>query len=114
MVFVFGIVLVVLVMVSLVVLLVLSEFIVVFVVVGEGQGVVKVQFVVDCWIQVIDVNGKVLVSVLKCKGDSLELVGKVLLELCFGFVCGVQVSYNGQLVDVIFFVCGEMVCLKVG
>ena len=37
---------------------------------------VKVQFVADCWTQVTDANGKVLVSALKRKGDSLELAGK--------------------------------------
>lgn len=37
---------------------------------------VKVQFVADCWTQVTDANGKVLVSALKRKGDSLELASK--------------------------------------
>lgn len=41
---------------------------------------VKVQFVADCWTQVTDANGKVLVSALKRKGDSLELAGKAPLE----------------------------------
>ena len=67
------------------------------VVAGEGQGVVKVQFVADCWTQVTDANGKVLVSALKRKGDSLELAGKAPLELRLGFARGAQVSYNGRL-----------------
>lgn len=66
---------------------------------GE-PGVVKVQFVADCWTQVTDANGKVLVSALKRKGDSLELAGKAPLELRLGFARGAQVSYNGQPVDV--------------
>ncbi len=78
---------------------------------GEGQGVVKVQFVADCWTQVTDANGKVLVSALKRKGDSLELAGKAPLELRLGFA---QVSYNGQPVDVTPFVRGETARLKVG
>ncbi len=66
----------------------------------RGPGVVKVQFVADCWTQVTDANGKVLVSALKRKGDSLELAGKAPLELRLGFARGAQVSYNGQPVDV--------------
>ncbi|MDK0988244.1 helix-turn-helix domain-containing protein [Pseudomonas aeruginosa] len=84
------------------------------VVAGEGQGVVKVQFVADCWTQVTDANGKVLVSALKRKGDSLELAGKAPLELRLGFARGAQVSYNGQPVDVTPFVRGETARLKVG
>ncbi|MCT5996673.1 DUF4115 domain-containing protein, partial [Pseudomonas aeruginosa] len=80
----------------------------------EGQGVVKVQFVADCWTQVTDANGKVLVSALKRKGDSLELAGKAPLELRLGFARGAQVSYNGQPVDVTPFVRGETARLKVG
>ncbi len=84
------------------------------VVAGEGQGVVKVQFVADCWTQVTDANGKVLVSALKRKGDSLELAGKAPLELRLGFARGAQVSYNGQPVGVTPFVRGETARLKVG
>lgn len=76
--------------------------------------VVKVQFVADCWTQVTDANGKVLVSALKRKGDSLELAGKAPLELRLGFARGAQVSYNGQPVDVTPFVRGETARLKVG
>ncbi|MCR8323583.1 DUF4115 domain-containing protein, partial [Pseudomonas aeruginosa] len=64
--------------------------------------------------QVTDANGKVLVSALKRKGDSLELAGKAPLELRLGFARGAQVSYNGQPVDVTPFVRGETARLKVG
>ncbi|MCP8463389.1 helix-turn-helix domain-containing protein [Pseudomonas sp. ZM23] len=70
------------------------------VVAAAGQGVVKVQFTQDCWTQLTDADGKVLFSALKRKGDSLELAGKVPMELRLGFARGVQVSYNGQPVDV--------------
>ncbi len=80
----------------------------------RGPGVVKVQFVADCWTQVTDANGKVLVSALKRKGDSLELAGKAPLELRLGFARGAQVSYNGQPVDVTPFVRGETARLKIG
>lgn len=65
-----------------------------------GGGQVTVQFVADCWTQVTDGNGKVLVSGLKRKGDSLDVSGKPPLTLRLGYARGAQVSYNGQPVDV--------------
>ncbi|SDP21180.1 RodZ domain-containing protein [Pseudomonas jinjuensis] len=83
------------------------------VVAPEGQAVVKVQFTADCWTQITDANGKVLVSALKRKGDSLELAGKPPLELRLGFARGAQVSYNGQPVNVTASR-GETARLKLG
>lgn len=79
---------------------------------GEGQ--VQVQFTADCWMQVTDGNGKVLVSGLKRKGDSLSVSGKPPLSLRLGYARGAQVSYNGQSVDVTPFTSGETARLKLG
>ncbi|MCJ2370737.1 RodZ family helix-turn-helix domain-containing protein [Pseudomonas sp. RGM 3321] len=79
-----------------------------------GAGQVTVQFVADCWTQVTDGNGKVLVSGLKRKGDSLEVSGKPPLTLRLGYARGAQVSYNGQPVDVAPFTSGETARLKLG
>lgn len=84
------------------------------VVAQAGQGLVRVQFVADCWTQVTDADGKVLVSGLKRKGDSLELAGKAPLEVRLGFARGAQLSYNGQAVDVSPYVRGETARLKLG
>ncbi|WP_447746733.1 RodZ domain-containing protein [Pseudomonas nicosulfuronedens] len=70
------------------------------VVAAAGQGVVKVQFVADCWTQVTDADGKVLFEGLKRKGDSLEVAAKAPAQLRLGFAQGAQVSYNGQPVEV--------------
>ncbi|MDF3865731.1 helix-turn-helix domain-containing protein [Pseudomonas denitrificans (nom. rej.)] len=70
------------------------------VVASAGQGVVKVQFSADCWTQVTDADGKVLVEGLKRKGDSLEVAAKAPVQLRLGFAQGAQVSYNGQPVEV--------------
>ena len=75
---------------------------------------VQVQFVTDCWTQVTDGNGKVLISGLKRKGDSLDVNGKPPLALRLGFARGAQVSYNGQPVDVAPFTSGETARLKLG
>ncbi|WP_397449560.1 helix-turn-helix domain-containing protein [Pseudomonas sp. NA-150] len=83
-------------------------------VVAAGAGQVHIQFVNDCWTQVTDGNGKVLVSGLKRKGDSLDVSGKPPLTVRLGFARGVQVSYNGQPVDVAPFTSGETARLKLG
>ncbi|MBO3274923.1 helix-turn-helix domain-containing protein [Pseudomonas schmalbachii] len=70
------------------------------VVAEAGQGVVKIDFVADCWTQITDADGKVLVSALKRKGNALEIAGKAPMELRLGFARGAQVSYNGQPVTV--------------
>ncbi|MFC5694070.1 RodZ domain-containing protein [Pseudomonas sp. GCM10022186] len=84
------------------------------VVAEQGQGVVRIQFTANCWTQVTDANGKVLVSALKRTGDSLELAGKAPLEVRLGFARGAQLSYNGQSVDVSPYVRGETARLKLG
>lgn len=70
------------------------------VVAAAGQGVVKVQFTADCWTQVTDADGKVILEGLKRKGDSLEVAAKAPVQLRLGFAQGGQVSYNGQPVEV--------------
>ncbi|QEY61504.1 helix-turn-helix domain-containing protein [Metapseudomonas lalkuanensis] len=84
------------------------------VVAQQGHGVVRIQFTANCWTQVTDADGKVLVSALKRTGDSVELAGKAPLEVRLGFARGAQVSYNGQSVDVSPFVRGETARLKLG
>ncbi|KAA8712111.1 helix-turn-helix domain-containing protein [Pseudomonas cannabina] len=79
-----------------------------------GAGQVTVQFVADCWTQVTDGNGKVLVSGLKRKGENLDVSGKPPLTLRLGYARGAQVSYNGQAVDVTPFTSGETARLKLG
>jgi cytoskeleton protein RodZ len=79
-----------------------------------GESVVSLTFIADCWTQLTDANGKVLFSALKRKGDSLQLAGKAPLELRLGYARGVQVSLNGQPVDVAPFISGETARLKLG
>ena len=81
---------------------------------AAGEGVIAIQFVADCWTQVTDASGKVLVSTLKRKGDSLQVSGKAPLELRLGYARGAQVSYNGQSVDMTSFTRGETARLKLG
>ncbi|MEG0861933.1 MAG: DUF4115 domain-containing protein [Pseudomonas sp.] len=81
---------------------------------AAGSGQLHMQFVADCWTSVTDGNGKVLFSAIKRKGDSLDLTGKPPFAVRLGFARGVQVSYNGQPVDVAPFTSGETARLKLG
>lgn len=67
--------------------------------VAAGEGLVQVNFSADCWIQVTDANGRVLVSVVKRKGETLQVAGKAPLEVRLGFARGAQLSYNGAPVN---------------
>ncbi|GFM86067.1 Cro/Cl family transcriptional regulator [Pseudomonas cichorii] len=82
--------------------------------VPAGSGQIKLQFTADCWTQVTDGNGKVLMSGLKRKGDSLDVTGRPPLTLRLGYARGAQVSYNGEPVDVAPFTSGETARLKLG
>ena len=80
----------------------------------SGQGQVQLKFTADCWTQVTDGAGKVLLSGLKRKGDSVSVSGKPPFSVRLGFARGAQVSYNGQAVDVAPFTSGETARLKLG
>ncbi|MNF99726.1 Cytoskeleton protein RodZ [compost metagenome] len=79
-----------------------------------GQGQVQLQFTADCWTQVTDGAGKVLLSGLKRKGESVSLSGKPPFSVRLGYARGAQVSYNGQAVNVAPFTSGETARLKLG
>ena len=79
-----------------------------------GQGQVQLKFTADCWTQVTDGAGKVLLSGLKRKGDSVSVSGKPPFTVRLGFARGAQISYNGQAVDVAPFTSGETARLKLG
>lgn len=82
--------------------------------VAAGQGVVNVQFTADCWTQVTDADGKVLLSALKRSGERIELTGKAPIKLHLGFARGAQVTYNGENVDVTPHISGETARLTLG
>ncbi|KQV15254.1 Cro/Cl family transcriptional regulator [Pseudomonas sp. Root329] len=81
---------------------------------AAGQGQVQLQFTSDCWTQVTDGTGKVLLSGLKRKGENVSVSGKPPFSVRLGFARGAQVSYNGQVVDVAPFTSGETARLKLG
>lgn len=79
-----------------------------------GAGQVQIQFSADCWAQVIDANGKVLLSALKRKGETVDVSGKPPFAVRLGYARGAQITYNGQAVDIAPFTSGETARLKLG
>ncbi|HCN45402.1 MAG TPA: DUF4115 domain-containing protein, partial [Pseudomonas sp.] len=82
--------------------------------VPAGSGQVSLQFTGACWFSVTDGNGKLLTQATKQKGDVVNLVGKLPLSLHLGNARAVQVSYNGQAVDLASSTRGEIARLKLG
>jgi len=79
-----------------------------------GAGQVQIQFTADCWTQITDGSGKVLLSGLKRKGETADVSGRPPFAVRLGYARGAQVSYNGQAVDVAPFTSGETARLKLG
>lgn len=68
--------------------------------VAAGEGLVQASFSADCWTQVTDANGRVLLSVVKRAGESLQVSGKAPLELRLGNARGTrEVRFNGESVE---------------
>lgn len=81
---------------------------------AAGEGQVRIAFVADCWYQITDGNGKVVLNGLKHKGDSVDYSGKPPFQIRLGFARGAEVSYNGQPVDLKPFTSGETARVKLG
>lgn len=81
---------------------------------ASGETLVNLQFTADCWTELTDANGKVLLSALKRRGDSVQLSGKAPLELRLGYARGAVVLVDGKAVDVAPFIHGETARLKLG
>ncbi|MGE7960608.1 RodZ domain-containing protein [Pseudomonas sp. NPDC089530] len=79
-----------------------------------GAGQVQIQFTADCWTQITDGGGKVLLSGLKRKGETADVSGKPPFAVRLGYARGAQISYNGQAIDVAPFTSGETARLKLG
>lgn len=83
-------------------------------VLAEGEGRVQIRFSGDCWTQVADAKGKVLISTLKRQGEQLDVAGLAPLSLILGDASAATVSYNGNAVDLSGYSRGNVARLKVG
>ena len=62
----------------------------------------------DCWLKVVDANGKVLVEGLRRGGTEARLDGKAPFKLTVGAIKFVSISYMGEAVDTKQFPVGRV------
>ncbi len=67
--------------------------------VGQGANELVINFITDCWVQVEDESGSLLVSNSYGAGWELTVRSDETLNVALGYAPGVTVSYNGAPVD---------------
>jgi len=65
----------------------------------SAGGALSISFTGDCWVRIQDANDKVLALGIKSAGTSLQLSGKAPFNLTLGKASAVQLTYNGDAVD---------------
>ena len=62
-------------------------------------GSISLSFTGDCWVRVQDASGKVLALGIKSAGTNLQLSGQAPYNLTLGKASAVQLTYNGNAID---------------
>lgn len=65
---------------------------------GANNGLM-LNFTADCWLEVLDANGKKLFSGTQRNGGKLNLAGQAPFKLKIGAPAAVQIEYQGKPVD---------------
>lgn len=63
---------------------------------GEGDDRLRFTFVADCWVEVRDVEERVLYGDLGQSGKQLELIGQGPFNILLGYAPGVRLAFNGE------------------
>lgn len=66
---------------------------------GEGDDTLVFTFSDDCWLEVLDGEGQVLIAQLKRKGDNLRLFGQGPFQVMMGNARAVTLTINGETVS---------------
>lgn len=81
---------------------------------AQGNGLVM-NFTADCWLEVRDATGKELFSGMQKSGGKLDLTGTAPYKLKIGAPAAVQISYQGNPVDLSQYIrAGRIARLTVG
>lgn len=75
---------------------------------AAGQASVELALSADCWIQVKDATGKVLLADLRKAGQAVSLSGKAPFKLILGAPQAVTVTFNGEAVGLDEFPAGKV------
>lgn len=60
----------------------------------------ELAFSAECWVEVLDAEGELLLADLRRAGDRIALEGRAPFELVLGYAPGVSVTLNGEPVTV--------------
>lgn len=82
--------------------------------VAHNLSAIDMHFTNDCWIEVTDSAGKILVTGLKKKNDRLSLSGTPPYQLKIGAPQAVQINYRGSIVDLSRFTRSAVARLTLG
>lgn len=63
----------------------------------DGEDLLTVVFIQDCWVQVTDATGKVLFAQLQRTGDNLQLFGQAPFRVMLGNARAVEIMLNGEV-----------------
>lgn len=81
---------------------------------APGMAAIDLAFSDDCWIRIVDADGKEISSGLQRAGDNLALTGKAPLDVRLGYAAGVSILYNGQPVNFDSAIRGATARFKLG
>ena len=81
---------------------------------APGLGDLQLSFENDCWLRIVDGDGKQVMSGIKRAGETLHVTGKAPLDVHLGYATGVSVLYNGEPVDISSAIRGETARIKLG
>ena len=69
-------------------------------VLGPNEALLMMAFDKDCWVEIKDGNGKMILSDLYVSGSTIEQVVTAPIEILLGRSSGVtQMTFNGELID---------------
>lgn len=84
------------------------------IVLAPGMAAIDLSFTNDCWIRIVDADGKEISSGLQRAGANLALTGKAPLDVRLGYAEGVSILYNGQPVNFDSAIRGATARFKLG
>ncbi len=67
---------------------------------GEGEDLLVLAFIEECWLEVKDSSGSVLIAELQRKGDNLRVFGEAPFEVMLGDARAASLTLNGDAVAI--------------
>lgn len=79
-----------------------------------GHGQIALRFTANCWVRVIDGDGRVLLNALMKPGSTQSMQAKEPINVRLGYAKGAQVTYNGSPIDLVPHTKGSVARVQLG